>query len=57
MLAACRYALSPEGFNVITNSAAMKVAVAFLNVISKGAFTLYLTRIRDDQRLREKVPG
>jgi bacteriorhodopsin len=49
------YALSPEGFNVIQNSAAMKVVVAFLNVISKGTFTLYLTRIRDDQRLREKV--
>jgi bacteriorhodopsin len=49
------YALSPEGFNVITNSALMKVAVAFLNVISKGVFTLYLIRVRDDQRLREKV--
>jgi bacteriorhodopsin len=49
------YALSPEGFNVITNSALMKVAVAFLNVISKGVFTMYLIRVRDDQRLREKV--
>merc|ERR1719456_205338 len=29
------YALSPEGWNVITNSPAMKVAVAFLNVISE----------------------
>ena len=52
---ACRYALSPEGFNVIKNSPLMKVAVAFLNVISKGTFTLYLIRLRDDQRLREKV--
>merc|ERR1719498_2029109 len=41
------YALSPEGFNVITNSALMKVAVAFLNVISKGIFTLYLIRVRE----------
>merc|ERR1719262_1036716 len=49
------YALSPEGFNIITNSPAMKVAVAFLNVISKGTFTMYLMRVRDDTRLREKV--
>lgn len=33
----------------------MKVAVAFLNVISKGTFTMYLLRVRDDTRLREKV--
>ena len=32
-----------------------QVAVAFLNVISKGIFTLFLIRVRDDQRLREKV--
>jgi bacteriorhodopsin len=49
------YALSPEGFNVITNSPMMKVVVAFLNVFSKGAFTLYLIRVRDDLKLREKL--
>ena len=32
-----------------------QVAVAFLNVISKGVFTMFLIRVRDDQRLREKV--
>jgi hypothetical protein len=47
--------LSPEGFNVITNSPMMKVVVAFLNVFSKGAFTFYLIRIRDDLRLRSKL--
>ena len=36
------YALSPEGFNVIQDAAGMKVAVAFLNVFSKGSFMMYL---------------
>ena len=35
------YALSPEGFNIIKDAAGMKVAVAFLNVFSKGAFMMY----------------
>jgi hypothetical protein len=33
----------------------MKVVVAFLNVFSKGAFTFYLIRVRDDLKLREKL--
>jgi hypothetical protein len=45
------YALSPEGFNIITNSPAMKVAVAFLNVFSKGVFVLFLMRVRADDRI------
>jgi bacteriorhodopsin len=49
------YALSPEGFNVIQNSAAMKIAVAFLNVLSKGAFIYYLMRIRGDLEVKEMV--
>jgi bacteriorhodopsin len=49
------YALSPEGFNVIQNSAAMKIAVAFLNVLSKGAFIYYLMRVRADLEVREMV--
>jgi bacteriorhodopsin len=47
------YALSPEGFNYIDNSAAMKIAVAFLNVISKGFFMFYLMRIRAELEMRE----
>jgi bacteriorhodopsin len=49
------YALSPEGFNIIQNSAAMKIAVAFLNVLSKGAFIYYLMRIRGDLEVKEMV--
>jgi bacteriorhodopsin len=49
------YALSPEGFNVIQNSAAMKIAVAFLNVLSKGAFIYYLMRVRGDLEVKEMV--
>merc|ERR1719395_258749 len=49
------YALSPEGFNVIKDEAAMKVAVAFLNVFSKGAFIMYLARIRTDHNTRQKT--
>jgi bacteriorhodopsin len=49
------YALSPEGFNIIQNSAAMKIAVAFLNVLSKGAFIYYLMRVRGDLEVREMV--
>merc|ERR1719482_1591889 len=49
------YALSPEGFNVIKDEAGMKVAVAFLNVLSKGAFIMYLARIRTDYNTREKT--
>merc|ERR1719183_564879 len=49
------YALSPEGFNIIQNSAAMKIAVAFLNVLSKGAFIYYLMRVRGDLEVKEMV--
>merc|ERR1719235_2545291 len=49
------YALSPEGFNIVQNSAAMKIAVAFLNVLSKGAFIYYLMRVRGDHEVREMV--
>jgi len=49
------YALSPEGFNIITNSPLMKVAVAFLNVISKGWFVLYCMRVQSNERVREAV--
>jgi bacteriorhodopsin len=49
------YALSPEGFNVIKNAAAMKIAVAFLNVFSKGAFIFYLNRVRADLAVREQA--
>merc|ERR1719262_1282027 len=49
------YALSPEGFNIITNAPLMKIVVAFLNVFSKGTFTLFLMRVRDRERLREKL--
>merc|ERR1719271_2328115 len=49
------YALSPEGFNIITNAAAMKIAVAFLNVFSKGAFMFYLSRVRADLEVREQA--
>jgi bacteriorhodopsin len=49
------YALSPEGFNIITNSPLMKVAVAFLNVFSKGWFVLYCMRVQSNERVREAV--
>jgi bacteriorhodopsin len=49
------YALSPEGFNIIQNSAAMKIAAAFLNVLSKGAFIYYLMRVRADLEVKEMV--
>jgi bacteriorhodopsin len=49
------YALSPEGFNVISNSAAMKISVAFLNVLSKGLFIFYLMRVRADLETKESV--
>merc|ERR1719156_495430 len=49
------YALSPEGFNIIQNSAAMKIAVAFLNVLSKGSFIYYLMRVRGDLEVKEMV--
>merc|ERR1719174_3110111 len=45
------YALSPEGFNIIKNAPMMRIAVAFLNVISKGTFTLYLMRLRSNEKL------
>merc|ERR1719261_543943 len=49
------YALSPEGFNIIKDGPGMKVAVAFLNVFSKGAFMMYLARIRTDHQTRQKT--
>jgi bacteriorhodopsin len=49
------YALSPEGFNIIPNSAGMKIAVAFLNVWSKGVFIYYLARVNADLRVRENA--
>merc|ERR1719174_1121834 len=45
------YALSPEGFNIIKNAPMMRIAVAFLNVISKGTSTLYLMRLRSNEKL------
>merc|ERR1719247_1289285 len=45
------YALSPEGFNIIKNAPLMRIAVAFLNVISKGTFTLFLMRLRSNEKL------
>jgi bacteriorhodopsin len=49
------YALSPEGFNIIKDEPGMKVAVAFLNLFSKGSFIMYLTRIRADYQTRQKT--
>jgi bacteriorhodopsin len=49
------YALSPEGFNIIKDQPGMKVAVAFLNLFSKGSFIMYLTRIRADFQTRQKT--
>jgi bacteriorhodopsin len=49
------YALSPEGFNIIKDEEGMKLAVAFLNVFSKGAFIMYLSRIRTDFSTRQKT--
>jgi bacteriorhodopsin len=49
------YALSPEGFNIIPNAAAMKIAVAFLNVFSKGVFIFYLSRVNADMKMREQA--
>merc|ERR1719261_1710663 len=49
------YALSPEGFNIIKDEPGMKVAVAFLNLFSKGSFIMYLTRIRTDYNTRQKT--
>jgi len=49
------FALSPEGFNIIKNAAAMKIAVAFLNVFSKGAFVFYINRVRADIEVREQA--
>jgi bacteriorhodopsin len=49
------YALSPEGFDIIQDAAGMKVAVAFLNVFSKGSFMMYLARIRTDHNTRQKT--
>merc|ERR1719261_672928 len=49
------YALSPEGFNIIQDEQGMKLAVAFLNVFSKGAFIMYLSRIRTDFNTRQKT--
>jgi bacteriorhodopsin len=45
------YALSPEGFNIIKNAPLMRIAVAFLNVISKGTFILFLMRLRSNEKL------
>lgn len=47
------YALSPEGFNIIPSQAAMKIAVAFLNVFSKGVYIFYLSRVNADMKVRE----
>jgi bacteriorhodopsin len=49
------YGLSPEGFNIIKDEPGMKVAVAFLNIFSKGSFIMYLTRIRADFQTRQKT--
>merc|ERR1719174_2058560 len=45
------YALSPEGFNIIQNAPLMRIAVSFLNIISKGTFTLFLIRLRSNEKL------
>ena len=49
------YALSPEGFNIIKDEPAMKLGVAFLNLFSKGTFIMYLTRVRSDHLMRQKI--
>jgi bacteriorhodopsin len=49
------YALSPEGFNFIKSGPAMKIAVAFLNVLSKGSFIMYITGVRSDFNTRQKT--
>merc|ERR1719498_2103697 len=49
------YALSPEGFNIIKNTAGMRIAVAFLNVFSKGVFIFYLNRVRADLVTKQKI--
>jgi bacteriorhodopsin len=49
------HALSPEGFNVIQDKGLMKVVVSFLNVFSKGAFVLYLVRVRSEYQTRQKT--
>jgi hypothetical protein len=49
------YARSPEGFNIIKDEEGMKLAVAFLNVFSKGAFIMYLSHIRTDYNTRQKT--
>jgi hypothetical protein len=49
------YALSPEGFGIINNAAGMKVVVSFLNVLSKGAFMMYVARIRTDHITRQRT--
>jgi bacteriorhodopsin len=49
------FALSPEGFNIVKDAPGMKVAVAFLNLLSKGSFILYLVRVRTDHQTRQKT--
>jgi hypothetical protein len=49
------YALSPEGFNIVQNEPGMKVGFAFLNMLAKGAFIMYVIRIRADYQTRQKT--
>jgi len=49
------YALSPEGFGVITDVLFVQVGWAFLNIVSKFTFIFYIQRIKDNYCNRLKV--
>lgn len=42
------YALSPEGFGIITDILFVQVGWAFLNIVSKFTFIFYIQRIKDN---------
>lgn len=49
------YALSPEGFGIITDILFVQVGWAFLNIVSKFTFIFYIQRIKDNYCNRLKV--
>eukprot|EP00930_Biecheleria_cincta_P031914 TRINITY_DN22130_c0_g1_i1.p1 TRINITY_DN22130_c0_g1~~TRINITY_DN22130_c0_g1_i1.p1 ORF type:complete len:768 (-),score=143.28 TRINITY_DN22130_c0_g1_i1:146-2449(-) len=49
------YALSPEGFGVITSVLIVQVGWAFLNIVAKFSFIFYMQRIKDNYCSRLKV--
>jgi bacteriorhodopsin len=51
----CWFALSPEGFGLITNIAVIQLGWAFLNITSKFTLTFYMQRIKDNYGNRLKV--